>query len=380
MQRRVNKVQPIERFPAKPRRDGRFQKRIRRRLYYFGDGSGDRAKALAEYERVKHDLYAGRRPRVRVDDPGAATVRTLARKFLADKKGSIDPETFKQYRRALRRFVKRVGPDRVWIDLLPDDFTDYGKFLRGSVGPYAYNRERAAIVAMFNHADEQDWIERAPKYGKMFKRIPKRDLRGIRVLRLLARDEINALLGMSGPNLYAMILLALNGGLGAADCASLPVAKVHLDDGIIRNYARTKNNIPRTVPLWPETVQALRRVIRLHPHSRYVFRTRSGGPWRGTGIAHEFAKIADRANVKLPASVGLYAARHTFATYANEVRDTDARRHIMGRLLPNLDDIYVETLFEQRLKAVTDHVHRRLEIAQVVGFAVPISFAPAPRP
>jgi hypothetical protein len=67
--------------------------------------------------------------------------------------------------------------------------------------------------------------------------------------------------------------------------------------------------------------------------------------------------------------LGIYACRHSFATYANEVRDTDARRHIMGRLLGNLDDVYVETFFVERLKGVTDHVRSRLQIPDVIGDA-----------
>lgn len=369
MGKRVNQVQPIERFPAKPRKDGRFQKRIRRHLFYFGDGSGDRRQALAEYEMVKHDLYAGRRPRPTAPAGDEMNLREMAKRFLADKKDSIEVGTFKHYRRSLRRFVKWAGPSRVWSDLLPDDFTAYGKLLRGKVGPYAFNRERAAIVAMFNHADEQDWIDRAPKYGKMFRRVAKRDLRAVRTVRLLSRDDVNAMLGLSSIELFGMILLALNGGFGGSDCAKLPVANVDFKTGFIRGFARTKNNIPRTVPLWPETAEALRRCIARHPQSKLVFRTRCGGQWNSIAIAHEFSKVAKRACVELPANVGLYAARHTFATFANEVRDTDARRHIMGRLLPNLDDVYVEMLFEQRLKAITDHVRARLQITEIIGDA-----------
>lgn len=369
-----HRVQPIERFPAKPRKDGRFQKRIRGVLYYFGQ-NGDREAAVAEYNRIKVDLYAGRVPRVGGADPSDLTVFVIANKYLDEKKaeaeeGTLDRGTYKQHRRALKRFVRFVGKGRVWTDLTPDDFAAYRRHLRVSkkLGQYAYNRERATIVAMFNLADEQDWIAHVPKLGKGFRRIPKGELREKKVERLFGRDEISALLSFASPDLFAMILLGLNGGFGATDCAMLRWEHLDLDKSLAR-YRRTKNNIPRTVPLWPETVAALRVLRRARPDAAHVFATKHGNHWTGNSIAHEFQKLAGegKAELNLPDGVGIYGCRHTFATYANEIRDTDARRHLMGRLLPNLDDVYVETLFVQRLKTVTDHVRDRLQIAKVVG-------------
>lgn len=368
--RRSPGVEPIERFPVKPRKDGRFQKRINGVLYYFG-ANGDRPAALKEYDRVKHDLYAGRVPRADITAAGEWTVFVLVNKYLDDKKGeaddgTIERETYKQHRRALKRFVRFVGKGRVWTDLTPDDFAAYRRHLRRGLDQYAYNRERASVVAMFNHADDMDWIDRAPKFGKGFQRIPKGELRERKVERLFNRDDVNALLGLASPDLFAMILLGLNGGYGAKDCAALPWARVDLEAGVIR-YKRTKTNIARTVPLWPETVDALKVLRRRRPHAANVFGTKYGNRWTGNAVAHEFAKLAERAGLDLPAGVGIYACRHTFFTYANEVRDTDARRHIGGRLVPNLDDVYVETFFMARLTAVTDHVRSRLQVSEMIG-------------
>lgn len=362
---------PMDRFPAKPRKDGRFQKRINRTLYYFGV-DGDRDGALKAYDAVKRDLYAGRKPRPPSDVSGV-TVREVFDCFLHDRRGVIEISTWRQHRRALRRFVKWLGPARIVADVAVDDFSDYGRKLRGKLGPYAYNRERAAILAAFNHADEQGWIERAPKLGAGFKRSPKSKLRAVVKNRLLSSGDVNALLGMSGPNLFAMILLALNGGFGAQDCAALPWTAVNLTTLLIA-FPRTKNNIPRTVPLWPETADALTILRKRRPADSIVFRTKVGRPWMGTAIAHRFRQLAKAAQVPVAKGVGLGACRHTFATYANESRDTDARRHIMGRLLPNLDDVYVETLFHVRLKNVTDHVRIRLQISEIIGnrFAKPL--------
>lgn len=367
MPRRKNphRVQPIERFPAKPRKDGRFQKRIRGTLHYFGQ-NGDREQALREYNAVAHQLYAGLAPvKAGKGNYANALVKDLVNRYLHDIVGEIGSAP--QYRRYLAHFAKFFR-GRVWASLTPDDFTAYGKRLRSKFAATSYNRRRAVIVAMFNHADDQGWIDRVPKYGRGFRRIPAGQVRSSAKSRLLSRGDINAILGMSSPQLFAMVLLGLNGGFGAADCAALPWDAVNLDVAFIQ-YARVKNAIPRGVPLWRETVIALRRIRKVRPNDTLVFRTVRGNQWDETDIAHEFRKAVDRAWVDLPAGVGLGACRHTFATYANEVRDADARRHIMGRKLPALDDIYVESMFGERLQAVTEHVRSRLSIADIIGDA-----------
>lgn len=366
MPRNPHRVEPIERFPAKPRRDGRFQKRVNGVLHYFGR-DGDRRQALREYDAVKHQLYAGLSASKPVKgNYAAAAVKDLSNRYLLDIKGDV--KTYAQYKRYLMHLCKYFGGNRGWHTLTPDDWTRYGKHLRSGFAATSYNRRRAVIVAMFNHADEQGWIERPPRYGRGFRRIPLGSIRSTAKARLLTREDINAILGRCSPQLFAMVLLGLNGGFGAADCAALTWDAIDLDSGFIR-YARVKNAIPRGVPLWRETIIALRRLRHRRPNDVRVFRTRTGRAWDETDIAHEFRRAVSRCEMDLPAGVGLGACRHTFATYANEVRDTDARRHIMGRKLPALDDIYVESMFVQRLTVVTEHVRSRLAIADLVGDA-----------
>jgi integrase len=368
--RRRQRVQVSERFPAKPRSDGRFQKRIRGTLYYFG-ANGDRDAALGEYNLVKADLYAGRAVRAAAVTDGTS-LKDLFNRVLADWEadvdaGKLESDTHTAQKRTLRRFLKFTGPARPWSDLCPDDFTAYAAHLhRIKLGPYSFNRERAYILAAFNHADGQDWIERAPKFGKGFRRMPLGKMREAKVVRCFESTDVNALLGIASDELFAMILLGLNGGFGPSDCGALPWSRVELANALIR-FPRVKNNIPRTMPVWPETLAALRSLRASRPDDELVFRTKYGNAWTDNSVAHEFAKLAERAGLKLEKGVGINACRHTFATLANEVRDTDARRHIMGRKLPNLDDIYVETLFVARLRSVTDHVRQRLGIPEIVG-------------
>src|SRR5262245_51215824 len=102
---------------------GRWAKKIRGKLEYFGRGSHD--EALAEYNRRGPDLHAGRRPRD--EEPGAITVHSLCAKFLTAKmeqrdNGELSPRMFAEYGDVCKRLIKVFGKGRVVSDLGPDDF------------------------------------------------------------------------------------------------------------------------------------------------------------------------------------------------------------------------------------------------------------------
>src|SRR5262249_61361760 len=70
-----------------------------------------------------------------------------------------------------------------------------------------------------------------------------------------------------GPQLRAMILLAINAGFGNQDCGTLPLSAVDLDRGWV-DFPRPKTGLPRRCALWPETVQALRDALAARPTPR----------------------------------------------------------------------------------------------------------------
>src|SRR3954467_10750291 len=65
---------------------GRWAKKIRGKLEYFGRGSHD--DALADYHRRGPDLHAGRK--TRDDEAGGLTVYQLCAKFLTAKRDQRD--------------------------------------------------------------------------------------------------------------------------------------------------------------------------------------------------------------------------------------------------------------------------------------------------
>jgi integrase len=174
------------------------------------------------------------------------------------------------------------------------------------------------------------------------------------------------LIGTAGVPLKAMILLGLNAGFGAGDCSELPKAAVQ---GAWIDFRRPKTGAPRRVPLWPETVKALKAVLATRPDAadvaddHLVFLTRFGKRFvrytpsttgkpgtRKDSVIQEFRKVAEDAGVELPG--GFYVLRHVFRTVADEARDPVATGLLMGHTDDSLAGQYREAIDDARLKAV----------------------------
>lgn len=368
---RRNNIQPIERFPLKPRADGRYQKRIRNQLYYFVGAT--RNEARAEYDLVKADLYAGRQPRLTAEQSSSIALADLGDQFLDEKEadkdaGRISEGWYADCEAAVRRFLafKPKGGVKfkavVWSALRREDLAAYARFLHKRLGAHAYNRERSIIAALFNMADEFGWTGHAIRLGRQFPKRPPGEARTNRRDWLLKAAAIRLLLARAGPQFRAMIMLGLNGGFGPGDCSALRWRHVDLDSGRVQ-FKRPKNKIDRDFVMWPETVAALLIVRRQRPADEFVFRTAIGNPWTTSSIDHEFDRLCIAAGVALPPGVGFNAFRHTFATYANEIQDRDGYKRIMGRkIAEGIDETYVDAIFLPRLKRIVNHVRQRLDI------------------
>ncbi len=380
--RRYPTTKPNPSFPLTPRSDGRFTKRILGTLHTFG-GGGDWRNALDQYLSVARTLHAGRKAPSPSLVAVNVTVRQLVNRYLDVRKadmqaGHLNPRTWADYRTFLLAFAKFTGPALPAAELDTDHLDRWAAHLKKiDTGPRRFNGARAHVFAFLRHCFAAPWIPAFP-LGVGFKRAPKGKIRAARKHKLIDTEHLRQLLAAADVQLRAMILLGINGGFGNTDCANLPRAVVDLDGAVIR-YARIKTGIARTIPLWPETVKALRVVLRARPTDDLVFRTRHGNLWVRTtfnekgnpvpkdSIAQAFADLLDslcdvgkrKTYREIYKGVGFYALRHTFITYANEVRDSDARRHITGRRLAGVEDDYVESFFLPRLKIVVDHVRAR---------------------
>jgi integrase len=368
-------AKPYPEFPLFPHATGRWAKKIRGKLHYFGPWP-DPDGALNKYLAEKDALHAGRRPR---ENTGGLTVKDLCNRFLNAKRafvesGELTKRSWQDYKDACNFLVSHFGKGRLVADLDPDDFAGLRRKMAKKWGPVTLGNVIQRMRVAFKYANDEGLIDRPVRYGQAFKRPSRKVVRVDRARKgpkLFTAEEIRRLLGYppwrraAGVQLEAMILLGINCGFGNADCGRLPLSAVDLDAGVI-DFPRPKTGIPRRCPLWSETVRAIREAVAARPapkdeeYAGLVFVTKYGLPWAKDStdqtLAKEFGKLLRALHINGRKGLGFYTLRHTFRTVADESKDQPAVDFIMGHEVPHMSAVYRETISDARLKAVTEHV------------------------
>jgi integrase len=364
-------AKPYPEFPLTAHPTGRWCKKIRGRIYYFGPWDEPDA-ALAKYLDQKDALHAGRKPR---SDSDGMTVKDVANAFLNAKQALVDAGelsalTWADYKLIAAELLKQAGKGRLVADLDAGDFGALRKRMAKRWGPHRILKLVQYVRSMFKHAWETGLIQNPIRFGPDFKRPSKKTLRLNRAKRgaqLFSSDEIHLLLGAASLPLKSMILLGINCGFGNGDCGHLPISALNLDAGMI-DFPRPKTGVARRCPLWPETVQAAREALAVRPEPKreadagLMFLTKYGLPWaRGNDpaiISKEMTKLLDVLGIN--GSRNFYTLRHTFRTVADEARDQPAVDLMMGHEIPHMSTVYRERIDDNRLRAVAEHVRRWL--------------------
>jgi integrase len=353
-------------------------------MHYFGPWD-DWQAALDKYQAQRDDLHAGRTPRVQGE---GMTVRDLANRFLTLKRhlldtGEITARTFKDYYATCERVIGVFGRSRLVDDLAADDFERLRGELAKRMGVVSIGNEVQRVRVLFKYGFDAGLIDRPVRYGPGFKRPSRKSLRLARAakgLRMFEAVELRRMLDAAGPALRALLFLGVNCGLGNTDVGRLPLSALDLD-GCWLNYPRPKTGVPRRAALWPETVAALRAAVAKRPAPKdpadagLAVLTRGGGPWvkvtttqdAGEGAAPvtvRFDDMVSKETAKLLKTLGLnrpglnfYALRHTFETVAGETGDQVAVDAVMGHVRDDMASHYRERIGDERLRAVSDHVH-----------------------
>jgi integrase len=389
---------PYAEFPLTPRASGKWMKKIRGQIHYFGqwakrlegvltrvDNDGWEA-ALEEYKKVADDLHAGRTPRVQGD---GLTVKDLCNHFLTAKlrkmdAGELTSLLFYDYKVITDFLVENLGGNRLVDDLAADDFAALRAAMAKKWGPVRLANSITRTKSVFKHGYETGLMDRPVRYGPEFAKPSASVLRRHRANRpakILEANEVRALIdgagvvGKTGPEwvepnlaLRAMILLGVNCGFGNADCAELPTSAVNLDSGWI-NFPRPKTGIARRCPLWPETIVAIRAAVDVRPKpalprdvgrmflseagTMLVTRTEKGNTKDLVGTHFTNLLTALKLHHK---QLGFYTLRRVFETIAGGAKDQVAVDLIMGHVDGSMAANYRERVDDSRLRAVVDHV------------------------
>lgn len=403
-------AKPYPDFPLTPHNSGRWCKKIRGKLHFFGrwgnvregkvvpvdDVAASADAAVELYKEQRDDLYAGRKPRPKEGE--GIRLRDVVNRYLTRKRqlldaGEITARTFGEYHATCGRLVDAFGADRLVSTLASDDFGKLRAVLAKTRGPVALGNEITRVKMVFKFGFDE-WLIEQPRYGQSFKKPSTKVLRKARHAsgkRMFEADELRTILAAldgkpvsiegkdepltltAAPVMRAMVLLAANCGFGQWDIASLPIGALDLDDGWA-TFPRPKTGIERRSKLWPETAAAVRAALALRKAPRdqadadIAFLTAKGKRWvrasegddpsrwafRTDLIGHEFAKLLKRLGIN--GRRGFYAIRHSFQTAAEDSRDLPAVRHVMGHADASMSGVYRERISDDRLQAVADAV------------------------
>lgn len=375
-------------------------------------------EALKIYHDKAKRKLEGRKTSIAIKHGDEQTVEQLAERYvsvrLADAhRGDIRQSSYRQIEAAVAEFLEHAVAEPVpgcgglrvaqiqIVDLVPDVFSDFIQAVRFKGDSYARKRAKL-VIGMFRHAAEEDWITRPVKFGRRFREFawsksePYKSVPPTpeQVRKLLAhidarietkpnrrkKHKRGGQLDLRAPRQFkAGVLLALNGGYGSSELAQLPTAVVDLDAAII-DYRRGKTGKDHVVPLWKETVEALRLVFedieRTRKGDDLVFRTREGRPWAYEqpklddageiefintldNFSQLYSKICTKLGTKIPRQ-SFYCLKDLHCSIADECTDQPAAYRLTGHQYHTGGrDPYVTVTIE-RLRNVTEFIRHRL--------------------
>ena len=377
-------AKPRRDFPLQPHANGSWSKRIKGKLYYFGPWH-DSVAAEQRYHDTVNDIRAGRRPGTLEVD--MLPLDELCDRFIAFKAealeaGDIGQRSFADYYQTCELVMGILGRKATAKRLGPDDFQRLRTRLAKGRNPVSLGNQVRRARVLFRWAYDHELISAPLRFGQAFKVPNKKTMRLAREEKgtlTFKPEELLTLIDAADADMRVAILLGINGGMTNGDIAGLDRGMISDDCQWIR-FTRKKTGVPREIPLWPETSEALQVVLVNRPKPKSptdreaVFLTRTGQRLvrvqaikdRSDPKAVGKCTVVDQVSTrfrKLLQKCGLYRARrnfyslrHQFWTEAEAVLDTPAARRIMGHADRSIADQYREYIVPERLQRVTDHV------------------------
>jgi hypothetical protein len=172
-------AKPRPDFPLFPHATGRWAKKVRGKLCYFGKAADDPEGVAAERLRREQmdDLLAGRKPRPQ--DADGLTVKQLCDRFCSLKEdladaGDITRQTFPDYARTAKGVADAFGRNRVVDELKPDDFEALRASFAKRCNPNTLGNEVQRVRVLLRYAYDASLIDRPVRFGPTSKRPQKR--------------------------------------------------------------------------------------------------------------------------------------------------------------------------------------------------------------
>ena len=352
-----------DKFPLTKHPTGQYCKKIKGKLYYFGS---DKSQALERYLEQAHCLHTGEPANTgsRTDNLSIKTMCNLYLDHLMSRTaiGELRPRHVPEKTLLLRAFAKFVGPDQLVSAVSILDLQNFRtRLIRAGLSGNTINCYLAAVKAMYNWAFDNEVIGRLPRLRAVKK------LRSHKIERpTFTASQIWKLLENARVQMKAMIWLGLNCGFGCTDCAELKWKSLDLENGRVA-FPRGKTGIDRNLPLWPETIKALKE---LPISGELVFYTKRGNPWvtykrvvgkdgrvkytRTDSVTRAFSDLMKKTGIKMEKGVGFYTLRRTAATLTARSGDPFAVQRLLGHADLKMATTYVQDVSEQTDRAINN--------------------------
>ncbi len=378
---------PYKDFPLSLRVDGRYCKKIRGKIHYFGRWP-DWQAALDEYVKQRDGLHAGREQQ----PIGGYTLGEAINHFLDFKQARVDggkltPRSLSDYKRTCELLTMGVNENTPLASLEAADFQrmagaiEKGKARRlakdpkrrlprkkrGLLNPTTQKGHLNRATMLFAYIVENGLTEKPLRYQQALAppgRLQFHRLNLARGARDFTADEIQAMVKAADPGLGAMILLGLSCAFSNADCGTLQFGELDLKAGW-HHKPRFKTGTERHAPLWPEVVETIKAAVAVRPKSDsdLVFLRPDGSAWVDQDecfnhISEAFRELLVELGIYKKGTTSFYGLRRTFATVAAAAGNQPATNHIMGHKDSTMPGLYRQRVYAERLVEVSSFVRR----------------------
>ncbi|MEZ6094431.1 MAG: tyrosine-type recombinase/integrase [Pirellulaceae bacterium] len=360
-------AKPYPEFPMYPHRNGQWCRKINGKNYYFGlweDPNGSLDRHNKEYPYLKAGVPVP--VELNLLTIGDGVNLFLQHKDEERRAGIITNRWFQDLCVIGKFIVENLDRRRAVESLTPNDFADIRSKIVRKHSPSISRNWIARIKSVFKYLWDSRLIRTPVNFGVAFKPPSKMHVRKHRAEKgkqLWTAEQIKSLLAVANPTMRAMMLIAINTGCNNSDIRSMPIKAFDLDNGWM-DFPRAKTFVDRRVPLWPETIQAIKDYLEIRPRfdseklSKLLFVTRWGRDWSPFAINNEMKKLKAICRIDKGSFIWF---RKTVQTIGERCGDIIAVRSIMGHVDGSISDHYRQEINDARLTKVTDEIRNWME-------------------
>ena len=347
-------------FPLTLHPTGQYCKKIKGKIHYFGS---DKKAALQKYLNEAARLYGLQEDVQKLQDENM-TLKQLCDMYLKYQHSKLQANSltanhYNEQIGSLKKLMAFLGQNIEINKISTLNLQNYKRKIQNShVSVSRLNLHISIMKALFHWARKNDILEHIPNIDAVSR---GKIIHHERFT--FDYEQISKLLTAADVKMKAMIWLGLNCGFGCTDCSELKWADLDIVNARVR-LPRRKTGISRDLPLWPETVEAIKKVLKT---GKLVFYTSRGNAFMhtlvktdGNGnckystqntITTKFSRLIKKSGLKVPKGTGFYTLRRTAATIAARSGDPFAVQRLLGHA-----DLQMATRYVQDVSKQTDKV------------------------